>query len=60
MPIKATGKVGNSMKRHHHNNHAVSRLAVCRVAETMYVNNNAVRFFFAQLFFGFWFTPLPI
>ena len=22
--------------------------------------NNAVRFIFAQLFFGFWFTPRPI
>jgi len=60
MPIKGTGKVGNGMKCRHHSYYAVSRLAICRVAKTMYVNFNAVRFFFAQLFFGFWFTPIPI
>ena len=44
------------MKREIRSTQSVSRLTVSSVMFT----NNAVRFIFAQLFFGFWFTPLPI
>ena len=63
MPIKETGKVGNGMKRRHHREWTASRLAACRVADASYANFSAVRFTFAQLFFGifgFGFTPMPI
>lgn len=60
MPIKEMGKVGDGMKHRHHSEWTVARLAVCRAAVASYVNFNAVRFIFAQLFFGFLFMPIPI
>lgn len=47
------------MKREIRSTQSVSRRAVSCVMSA----NNAVRFIFAQLFFGvfgFWFTPVPI
>jgi len=49
------------MKRRHCCDLTVSRLSVCRAAEASYANFNAVRFIFAQLFFGFiGFSPTPV
>jgi len=59
MRIKHRGKVGIVMKREILSARSVSRLAMPSVMSA----NNAVRFIFAQLFFGifgFWFTPIPI
>ena len=59
MRIKHTGKVGIDMKREIRSTQSVSRRAVSCVMSA----NSAVRFIFAQLFFGvfgFWFTPVPI
>jgi len=54
MRIKQTGKVGKAMKREIRASQPVSRLAMPSAMSV----NNAVRFIFAQLFFGmFWFTP---
>jgi len=49
------------MKRRHCSGMTVSRLSVCCAAEASYANFNAVRFFLAQLFFGFIrFSPTPV
>ena len=57
------GKVGNSMKHRLDSGWNVSRLAACHVADACHANFKAVRFFFAQLYFGFFgylFTPILI
>ena len=59
MRIKHRGKVGKDMKRDIRATQSVSRLAMSSV---MFANN-AVRFIFAQLFFGifgFLFMTKPI
>jgi hypothetical protein len=59
MRIKHRGKVGIDMKRAIRSTLTVSR----RPLSVTVSANNAVRFTFAQLFFGifgFWFTPMPI
>ena len=59
MHIKQRGEVGIDMKREIRSTRSVSRLTMSSAMSV----NIAVRFFFAQLFFGifdFWFTPVPI
>ena len=59
MPNKYREEVGIIMKREIRSTHSVSLPAMSRAMSV----NNAVRFFFAQLFFvffGYWFTPMPI
>ena len=57
MRIKHTGKVGIDMKREPSTAMSASRRAMSSAMSA----HNAVRFTFAQLFFGiFGFTPLPI
>ena len=57
MRIKHRGKVGIDMKRETRTAMSASRRAMSSAMSA----HNAVRFTFAQLFFGiFGFTPLPI
>ena len=59
MRIKHRGKVGFDMKREIRSTQPVSRRAMPSAMSV----NIAVRFSFAQLFFGifgFWFAPRPI